>query len=146
MRVRLVVIVSAVAMAQLICLAQGGNRMSAEEIITAVIENTPELQFPRGERIPIRASRLEQWLPEDNAEALEVLRKLDARGLALNAQWNPSPKRKEQSLAFALRLARLQKQLGLEIGVNANACMHSFFNGEESTLHEIGRASCRERV
>jgi len=135
MRVRLVVIVSAVAMAQLICLAQGGNRMSAEEIITAVIENTPELQFPRGERIPIRASRLEQWLPEDNAEALEVLRKLDARGLALNAQWNPSPKRKEQSLAFALRLARLQKQLGLEIGVNANACMHSFFNGEESTLH-----------
>lgn len=135
MRVGVFVLIGATMMSQMACNAQGGRRMTAEEIITAVIENAPPLEFERGERLPIRASRLEGWLPEEDAEALEVLGKLDERGLALNAQWNPNPNRVEGSLAFGLRLGRLQKQLGLGVGINANACMHSFFDGEERTFH-----------
>jgi len=107
--------------------------MTQEDIIRAVIEEVPPLTHPLDGRIPIRGSRLEAWLPEDDQEALGILRGLDARGIGMSPRWNPG--RQEQSLEFALRLGRLQKQLGLAISVNANACMHSFFNGDESTFH-----------
>lgn len=36
---------------------------------------------------------------------------------------------------MALRIARLQKKLGLEINVIATSCLHQFFNGDEHTAH-----------
>jgi hypothetical protein len=121
------------AAAQTAGVCQGAGRMTLEEKIAAVLEATEPLHYERGDRLPIRAMGLEGMPAEDDAEAERILRELDARGLAMSARWTPG--NVEQSLAEALRLARLQKKLGLAIGINANACMHRFFNGDETTAH-----------
>lgn len=103
-----------------------------EEIIRELIDKVPPLTNPREGALPIRGSRLEGWLPEDDAQAREVLRALDARGLAMCARIVPG---NDQIMAEAIRMGRLQQELGLEVGVNASRAMYSFFNGDESTAH-----------
>ncbi len=112
------------------CEAQ--KRMTAEEVLTELIEEIPPLENDRAGALPIRGSRLEGWLPEDDEEAKTVLRALDARGLAMCAHVAPG---NEERMAECLRMGRLQQELGLEVGVHASRAMHSFFNGDESTLH-----------
>ncbi|NLO08182.1 MAG: hypothetical protein GX131_20345 [candidate division WS1 bacterium] len=112
------------------CEAQA--RMTTEEIITKLIENVPPLQNPLGGALPIRGSRLEGWLPEDDDQAREVLRALDARGLAMCARITPG---NEDVMAEALRMGHLQEELGLQVGVHASRAMYGFFNGDESTAH-----------
>lgn len=107
--------------------------MTLREKIEAVLAATEPLKWPRGNRLPIRAMGLEGLPSEDDTETERILRELDARGLALSARWNPSDA--DISLQQGMRLARLQQKLGLEIGINANACMHRFFNGDERTAH-----------
>jgi len=113
--------------------AQGAKQMTQLEMTQAIIQATKPLAFPRGNRLPIRTMSLESLGTPDDAQADGLLRDLDARGLAVNARWDPG--NLDGSLAESLRLGRLQRRLGLEIGVNANACMHLFFNGDESTAH-----------
>lgn len=107
--------------------------MTLKEKIEAVIAATEPLKWPRDNRLPIRAMGLEGLPSEDDAETERLLRELDARGLALSARWNPNDI--PNSLEQAMRLGRLQRKLGLEVGINANACMHRFFNGDERTAH-----------
>jgi len=115
---------------------QEAKRMTLRERIDAVLAATQPLKFPRGDRLPIRAMGLEGLPSDDDAENERLLRELDARGIALSARWNPGDL--QNSLAQAMRLGRLQQKLGLEIGIDANACMHSFFNGDERTAHIDG--------
>jgi len=103
-----------------------------EEIIRDLIDKVPPLTHPRDGALPIRGSRLEGWLPADDAEARQVLQALDARGLGMCARIAPG---NEKIMAEALRMARLQQELGLEVGVHASRAMYSFFNGDESTAH-----------
>jgi hypothetical protein len=112
------------------CEAQ--QRMTQEQILTQLIEEIPPLAHPRDGALPIRASRLQGWLPEDDDAAREFLRALDARGLALCGHPRPG---NAESIADALRMARLQQELGLEVGVHASQATYSFFNGDEDTLH-----------
>ena len=42
---------------------------------------------------------------------------------------------KTRALTDSLRIARIQQKLGLEVCINANACMYGFFNGDEATAH-----------
>jgi len=113
--------------------AQETKPMTLRERIEAVLAATEPLPFPRGERLPIRAMGLEGVPSDDDAVNERLLRELDARGLALSARWHPGDV--TGSLEQALRLGRLQQKLGLEIGIDANACMHSFFDGDPSTAH-----------
>ena len=108
------------------------QRMTPEQILTQLVEQIPPLEHARDGALPIRASRLEGWLPEDDAAAREFLLALDARGLALCAHPTPG---NEERMAAALRMGRLQQEVGLEVGVNASRAMYSFFNGDEDTLH-----------
>ncbi len=133
MRIALAIAISVATTYAVNASAQEMKRMTHAEIIQDVLQRTKPLAFPRGDRLPIRASRLEGLWTDDDAEVERVLRELDARGIAMNARWSPG--NREKSLAEGLRLARLQKKLGLGIGINANACMHSFCNGEERTFH-----------
>jgi len=108
------------------------RRMSPENIIIELIEKIPPLQHPRQDALPIRGSRLEGWLPDDDDEARQVLRDLDARGLAMCSRIAPGD---EEQMAEAIRMSRLQQELGLEVGVHASRAMYGFFNGDESTAH-----------
>jgi hypothetical protein len=113
--------------------AQGAKQMTQLEVTQAIIKATKPLPSPRGKRLPIRTMSLESLGTSDDAPAEGLLRDLDARGLAVSARWDPGDP--EGSLAESLRVGRLQRKLGLEIGVNASACMHAFFIGDVSTAH-----------
>ena len=109
--------------------------MSPKEIIDAVLQNCQPLKHPRGDRMPLLLWSVGSTGTSDDAESEDVLKQLDARGVPVFTHWTPNPKRRDQSLAEALRLGRLQKKLGLQTFVNANACMHLFCNGSPETAH-----------
>ncbi|MGQ9730266.1 MAG: hypothetical protein ACUVX8_03255 [Candidatus Zipacnadales bacterium] len=113
--------------------SQEAKPMTLVEKIQAVLAATNPLAWPRGNRLPIRAMGLEGLPTGDDTQNERLLRELDARGFAVSARWNPA--HVETSLAEGIRLGRLQQKLGLQIGVNANACMHRFFNGDPQTAH-----------
>jgi len=68
-----------------------------------------------------------------DAQALELVRELDRRGVGLVCRWDHN--RFDESLAEALPVARAQKKLGLLVNVDATACLYAFFDGDEKTAH-----------
>jgi hypothetical protein len=65
----------------------------------------------------------------------DALMALDKRGIGLIMSWLPDPNRRNASLESALNVAKIQKALGVRINANATACLYSFFNGDERTMH-----------
>ena len=115
--------------------AQRRKRMTPQQILAAVMENTQPLKHPRGDRLPLLVWPVTRVGTDDDAEAEKVLRELDARGIPVIPGWNPNPKTREKTLQACLRLARLQNKLGLEIITCSNRCMHRFCNGSPETAH-----------
>ncbi|MDH7570215.1 MAG: hypothetical protein QHJ73_11595 [Armatimonadota bacterium] len=113
--------------------APGSTRMTQSELIQLTLRETQPLKYPRGSRLPLYLWSALGAGTEDDAETEKILRQLDERGIALIATWRPNDR--ERSLAEALRVGALQKRLGLHVNVNANACLYSFFNGDEETAH-----------
>ncbi len=102
--------------------------------LRVVLETTRPLSSVRGKRLPLYVLPITDSLRGiDDTRAAEVLRQLDARGIALTVDWHPNDK--EKSLAEGLRIAAIQKQLGLDVNVNATSCLLTFFNGDERTAH-----------
>lgn len=101
--------------------------------VEIVLRETQPLTFPRGSRLPLYL-----WTPNfpataDDAELERVLKALDARGIALFARWGGNDFAKASELP--LRVARLQKKLGLETSVDATGLAHGFYNGTPATGH-----------
>ncbi len=107
--------------------------MTKAEIIELMLQETRPLQYPRGDRLPLYLWPLHDIPGEDDAELERILQEMDARGIAVISSWKPL--NREKSLARALQVGALQKKLGLAVNINANACMHSFFDGDERTAH-----------
>ena len=105
-----------------------------------VLRQTRPLAVPRGTRLPLYVLPITNSLRGlSDARAEQVLQGLDARGIAVTVDWNPS--QRNESLAEGLRIGALQQKHGLGVNVNATACLSSFFNGDERTAHvdEQGR-------
>ena len=101
--------------------------------VEILLRETQPLKFPRGQRLPLYL-----WTPNfpaaaDDAELERVLKALDTRGIALFARWGGN--NFEQASEQPLRLARLQKKLGLETSVDATGLAHGFYNGSPETGH-----------
>ena len=114
--------------------AKGRKRMTHEQIIQQVLDATQPLKYPRGRRLPLYVWALRGAPSRDDAATVKLLKALDARGMALLAVWNTG-KNRDASLKEALRIARLQKQLGLSVGVDAVRPLYAFFNGDPKTAH-----------
>jgi hypothetical protein len=115
--------------------AGAAERLSPAQKAQAVIDCTRPLANPRGARPPLYIWQLRGVAPADQAEAERLIRELDARGVALLTDWDPDERRRDASLEEALRIARIQKGLGLSISVDANRCFHAFCNGSPETAH-----------
>jgi len=102
--------------------------------LRVVLENTVPLRFSRGGRLPLYVLPISGALAGvGDARAEEVLRELGARGIGYTVDWQPSDF--DKSLAEGLRIGEIQRRLGLDVSINANACLYSFFDGTTETLH-----------
>jgi len=128
--VALLVLVAALAPS---ALAQGSDVADYPESIRKVLANTKPLAHPRGDRLPLLLWPVHGGVVQDETLQERLIRDLDTRGIAMIASWNPSSR--EASLTDSLRIARIQQKLGLDVCVNANACMYGFFNGDEKTAY-----------
>lgn len=101
--------------------------------IQMVLDHTTPLEFDRNGRLPLYLwqAMAPEHLDEKNAEKLVSI--LDERGVGLVGCWNRN--KKESSLAHALMVARAQKKLGLQVNINANPSLYSYFNGDPRTAH-----------
>lgn len=113
----------------------GENEVSAlPENVRTVLANSSVLEHPRGDRLPLWILPISGQLSSLSTSLAEAcLRELDDRGIGYTVNWSPG--RPKETLAEGLRIGRIQQRLGLEVGVNANACLYSFFDGSEETLH-----------
>ena len=107
--------------------------------VQTALEAAKPLQFPRGKRLPLYLWPAMNPGRLDAATAEDLVGQLDLRGIGLISSWSPS--KREESLLQALPIARAQMKRGLPVNVNANACLHRFFNGDPRTAHrdEQGR-------
>ncbi len=103
------------------------------DLVRQTIAATEPLRHPRGRRLPLYLWNLIGLGTDDPGLVRQLLRELDERGLAAFATW--TPRDRERSLAAALALSRAQHELGLDVNINAIACLYSFCNGDPSTAH-----------
>jgi len=101
--------------------------------IKAVLDETKPLQFPRGDRLPLYVWPAMDAVGETDAETEQIIRDLDSRGIGLISSWDAA--HPEKSLDQALRVAAIQKRLGLMVNVDVSSCMDGFFNGDPTTAH-----------
>ncbi|MBI4662026.1 MAG: hypothetical protein HY735_24655 [Verrucomicrobia bacterium] len=130
-------LVASSALAASLCLkpseSLGAEPPSKHAVLQKILETTKPLPVNRGDRLPLFVWAAMDVGTSDENETLAILRALAARGIGAITSWNPQ--NKESSLREALRIAQLQRKLGLEIHVNATSCLHQFFNGDERTAH-----------
>lgn len=101
--------------------------------VQTVLDVAKPLEFDRGKRLPLYLWPAIGSGKLDDATAELLVKELDRRGVGLISSW--SPRRRDESLANSLTIARAQTRLGLRVNVNANACTYHFFNGDERTAH-----------
>ena len=107
--------------------------LMAETPLETVLARTQPLTRPLGKRLGLYV-----WaamdVPGTDEQIARTLQALHARGIAACATWRPG-KHLKASLAGALRMAAVQKRLGLRVNINANACTYSVFDGSPATAH-----------
>jgi hypothetical protein len=102
--------------------------------IQAVLDHIPPLDHPRLNRLPLYVWPIHHALNGvSNQQSRNLLVDLDQRGIGYCVNWNHNIF--ESSLLEGLRIARLQEALSLKVSVNANACLHTLFDGTEATAH-----------
>ncbi len=106
--------------------------MASIEHLQTILRITEPLSHPRGNRLPLFLWSALDIDTDDREAAEQIILSLNERGIALAASWDH---RREDSLARALRIARIQQEHGLEVCVNVNTLLHRFCTGKEITAH-----------
>jgi hypothetical protein len=109
------------------------NQFRFNDKIQVVLNNTKNLTYDRGDRLPLFLWPAMDPGPLSDEEALQLVDTLDSRGIGLIASWKSE--NREKALSQALAIGRAQKKLGVEIHINANDLLYAFYNGEERTAH-----------
>jgi hypothetical protein len=106
--------------------------MARPDAIEEIINTTEPLQHPRRNRLPLLLWSAALSGAEDVSGIREIARELDRRGIALLSAWNHAD---PEGVQKALRVARVQHELGHPVVVNTNALLHRFCDGSEGTGH-----------
>lgn len=98
-----------------------------------ILGTTKTLEYPLGERLPLFLWPAHDAIVEDELHQRQIVENLIGHGVAVISKWQW--KKKEKTLADGLRVARIQKDLGLHVCIDATRVMYGFFNGDSSTAH-----------
>ena len=131
MKTKILLIFTAYILLQ--CSSPVSNNQKWPEKIQVILDNTTELKYDNGKRLPLYL-----WPAIDpgdlsDADAEKLVRELDKRGLGIICSWSMEDSAKVMSRSITI--AHAQKKLGQRININASDLMYSFFNGDESTAH-----------
>ncbi|MFZ4394383.1 MAG: hypothetical protein ACOYOU_02010 [Kiritimatiellia bacterium] len=107
------------------------TKVAADPLAT-LLEATPPLSRPLGNRPPLFT-----WSPELPANASDAqietaLRALQARGLSLFLRWQPNL---SNTLTQVQRVAAIQKKLGMPVAVDATPISHGLFHKGDRGSH-----------
>lgn len=123
-----------VLMAPVMALGQSKERvMTPNERAAAIVAGTRPLPTARGARMPVIIWPLQGLGVPDDGAMSRLLGELNDRGLAVVGTWDYA--RRERALPAAIRLARLQRSLGIEVVVNTTGVMEKIFDGDPLTAH-----------
>lgn len=111
-----------------------GGAERQEEMLKVVYGASRPLEHERGDRLPLYVWACHDIVTGNEADMKHTLRRLADRGIAVISSWEKG-KRQEEALARALRVGKLQAELGLRVNVSAHHVMGRFFNGDERTAH-----------
>ena len=110
------------------------NFSGVPKVVRDVLEHTRPLQHLRGDRLPFLILPISGALRGiEDGMAARVLEQLSRRGIGYSVPWSPSEG--DASAAEGIRMAKLVRNAGLPIVVDATACMDGFFDGSAETLH-----------
>ena len=98
------------------------------ELIREILRTTAPLEAPRGARLPLYLWPARTLGTTDESELRTLLRELEARGMAAIGTWTGDG-------TDALRLGKLQKELGLPVSVDATSLTYGFYDGGRETAH-----------
>lgn len=112
--------------------SEAEKTLNANQLIREIIKTTAPLQQPRGDRLPLYIWPARDLGTTDEAEITTLIKQLDERGFAVIARWQPSD---PSQLDQALRIGKIQQQLGLPIAIDATANTYAFCNGDSRTAH-----------
>ena len=102
--------------------------------IQTLLKHTQALKHPRLNRLPLYVWSIHHALNGlTDSQARDLLVQLDQRGIGYCVNWNHSSF--EANVLEGIRIARIQKALGMEISINANSCLYSLFDGTDETAH-----------
>jgi hypothetical protein len=101
--------------------------------IELVLRETKPLEHPRGNRLPLYLWPAMNPGPLEPADAEQLVRDLDARGIGLVCAWHHT--KRDESLAECLTIARAQHKLGVPVNVNTTTLLYGFFDGRPETAH-----------
>ena len=113
--------------------SRGAQRMTSWQHALQIIEGTRPLTFPRRERLPFIVWGLQNLKAEGNGDLEQVLKDLDARGIATVTSWRYASRK--TNLPEALERARVLHRLGLPVVVNSTGVLQRFCNGNPDTAH-----------
>ena len=102
------------------------------EYIQVVLDSLPRLTHDREGRLPLYLGRMATG-DLDKAEAEDLLREMDARGIGVTSTWAPDITR--EGTRRGLTIARAQRDLGLRINIDANRLLNFFYTGDTATAH-----------
>ena len=107
--------------------------MEQLELVRQILDALPPLDHSVGDRLPLYLWGLRGMPTSSETMARELLQEAAARGLAFVAVWDHD--NLAESVAEALKLGRLQQELGLSIGADAIKPLYAFCDGSPETAH-----------
>ncbi|HEY8666876.1 MAG TPA: hypothetical protein VIL86_09435 [Tepidisphaeraceae bacterium] len=109
--------------------ADGKPKPTKMEVLQKMVAELPALKTPHGTHLPLFVWEAGDVPLADEAAAEQLLKDLDARGIAVYSSWNPAGG--DKALADNIKFAKLQQKLGLIVAVNANSVLQNIYGGQK---------------
>lgn len=109
------------------------SKKSKESTVERIIRVVKPLKEKIGKRLPIYMACIHTIRGDDKSIERQV-KALAKRGIASFSSWKPG-KNQQKSLEHSLKIAAIQKKLGVPVNISASMCVYYCCNGKKETAH-----------
>ena len=102
--------------------------------IKILLDELPPLHFDRGDRELLYQYSVGDLSGLSDEDTRNIIRELARRGVGAISFWRKGDKM-EPCMEEGIRIARIQKELGLKVVVDASDLLYGFYDGSPASLH-----------